>query len=711
MRSRSPQRRRPVYRGDLPPPPPPAAPAPAQRPRPRPHSRAPGASPTLDKVREFLAEAGFDSTERPRHDVASRSRSHQKAPEAQPQPQQPRSAKPTSRIQKQNLPTSKRLPDPPPAPPVPTPRGPSRPVQAPAPPPPPPAPPAPPAPVSFRKEPAKGTSRAWADQPLPRNSRSDSRERESRIPYDPPAPPPVPGGRRWYEDSSGSTRHLPEPPPVPESKTPRAPSPRRAPKPDSWDSWHSEYGDGYDARYDYWDVPDRRHYDRYETCSRSSQESEDEGGDQWMDLPPPPQVPQGYSGKGFSKSMPRKKAFNPSRWFCHVCNKDFWNQEKYDSHVADEHIPCPEEGCNFSGPEHVMAVHKLKHVKAADGSSVTDSPEELTAWRAMRKANFPSKGNLQRKIELEEKRRLSGALADPPKVSMLEKLLRSQHGMEKGKGKGKGKKGKFKSKGKDGKDGRGKDYSSYGYTYNFKGDGKSKGKKGKSKGKEKGKGKRMPWSMGMNEELEDNAHPTHSLPLPSVVANCVPLESSFGNSSGQARYQAFDSGRGKLGVCRFFERGFCYHGAACQYEHIGSPPQAQASDITPTAWWVLPSTLANRAGRPGEGPAGGVFGPLRTRQVRATHVEPYRAPEARERRDGLLRRLLQPDVERYYSAILQCVRYIVATDFLQLERPHAPSVPFREDTTPEIPTACADLGREELDDSEISKLGAFLKQS
>ena len=43
--------------------------------------------------------------------------------------------------------------------------------------------------------------------------------------------------------------------------------------------------------------------------------------------------------------------------------------------------------------------------------------------------------------------------------------------------------------------------------------------------------------------------------------------------------------------------------------------------------------------------------------------------EPRERRDGLLRRLLQPDVERYYSAILQCVRYIVSTDFLRSERP------------------------------------------
>ena len=346
-----------------------------------------------------------------------------------------------------------------------------------------------------------------------------------------------------------------------------------------------------------------------------------------------------------------------------------------------------------------MVVHKLKHVKAADGSNVTDSPEELAAWRAMRKTNYPSKNNLQKKMELEEKRRLSGALPDPPKVSMLEKLLRRTHGMERGKGKGKGKKGKFKGKGKDfkGKDG--------------KGDGKSKGKKGKAKGK--GKGKRVGWNLS-EESTEEKVHPTQSLCLPSVLANCVSLESPFGMCHIQGHSQGHESRTWKLGVCRYFERGFCYHGDACQYEHIGSPPQVQASDIATTAWWVLPSTLANRAGRPGEGPAGGVFAPLRARQVRATRVEPYRAPEERERRDGLLRRLLQPDVERYYSAILQCVRYIVATDFLQLERPHVPL------PSASIQIASTSVAREgedlqdehaepaELDDSDIAKLGTLL---
>lgn len=50
--------------------------------------------------------------------------------------------------------------------------------------------------------------------------------------------------------------------------------------------------------------------------------------------------------------------------------------------------------------------------------------------------------------------------------------------------------------------------------------------------------------------------------------------------------------------------------------------------------------------RKGEGPSGGVFGSLRSRAIRATRVEPYMVMEQRERRDGLLRRLLQPDMER-----------------------------------------------------------------
>lgn len=80
--------------------------------------------------------------------------------------------------------------------------------------------------------------------------------------------------------------------------------------------------------------------------------------------------------------------------------------------------------------------------------------------------------------------------------------------------------------------------------------------------------------------------------------------------------------------------------------------------------------LANRACGVGEGPAAYHHVP----RSRAPRYEAPEPPEDRPRRDALLRRLLLADVDRYYSTILQCVRYIVATDFFRLEKvPPPPS--------------------------------------
>lgn len=181
---------------------------------------------------------------------------------------------------------------------------------------------------------------------------------------------------------------------------------------------------------------------------------------------------------------------------------------------------------------------------------------------------------------------------------MLEKLLRRTHGVER-KGKGFGKKGKVKGKGKDYYSYGSYSYGSYG-SYGY-GKGKDKGKdwmgwmgkgkegKGKVKGK-KGKGK-SKWSSEPDVE-KPHCHMTYTVPLPSMVANCVPLEAPFGILTAPSRP--------KLGLCFYFERGFCFHGESCLYEHSGS--QA-LQPVNNTAWWALPSSLANRAGRPGKASA------------------------------------------------------------------------------------------------------------
>jgi len=387
-----------------------------------------------------------------------------------------------------------------------------------------------------------------------------------------------------------------------------------------------------------------------------------------------------------------------SEWFCQVCNKDLKTHEKYSRHVEEDHIPCSEPGCTFSGPEFAMEAHKLKHIRGPDGSAILESPEELKAWIAVRKANFPSRGNLKRKLEKEERRMQCGALLedDAPKVSMLEKVLRSTHGLEGRKGKGYGAFGKGKGKGKD--------------------KGKYGGKKGKKGKKGKGKGWTQSWGSWtahrQGECMEGQAplalmdtpawpgesHALVAVPLPSMLANVVSLEAPFGPSSALASVATPGQRNQPMrGLCKFFERGFCFHGDNCRYDHgliqvagptgamtgdgtnfINSTQQlaltdSQAAGVTP--WWVLPSTLANRACRPGEGPSiSSSCGPMgsgshsQVHRLRPTFVQPSYQLQERVRRDGLLRRLLRPEVHSYYSAILQCVRYIVATDFLRLER-------------------------------------------
>lgn len=352
-------------------------------------------------------------------------------------------------------------------------------------------------------------------------------------------------------------------------------------------------------------------------------------------------------------------------------------EERYKQHVEEDHVRCTEPGCSFSGPELALAAHRLKHMRTADGQSVVDSPEEIEAWRVLRRANWPSKANLDKKFDLEGRRQQRGALSNepPPKPGMLEQLLRSAHGLDRSGGYGwygGGKcKGKDKSKGK----------------CKGKGKTKGKGKDGKSKGKGKSKGgwNWQPWNEQAdgvdNADIGDNVDRTHALvavALPSMLANCVPLEAPYGGR------RAPPPRKWTAGVCKYFEQGFCYHGDNCRYEHVGGSttgrPAASgvgAQKLDLEQYRLLPSTLANRVCLIGEGPAADgrcVIGSS-DMDVSTTvmhRIEPCHPPQHRYRRSGLLRRLLQREVTSYHSAILQCVRYVVATDFFRLERAPVP---------------------------------------
>lgn len=418
---------------------------------------------------------------------------------------------------------------------------------------------------------------------------------------------------------------------------------------------------------------------------------------------------QGCSGPDRKRARTDRPA---SQWFCNLCNKDLKQEERYNWHMEHDHVSCTEPGCSWRGPEFALVAHRLKHVVSADGQSVVDSPEEIQAWRKLRRANWPSKSNLEKKSDVEGRRQQLGALSNEqsPKPGMLEQLLRKAHGLDrrgggwwygggksKGKDKGSGKgKGKMKGKGKDSKS---------------KGKGKSKGSWGWQAWGEPADGK----GKAMGDDNVDRTHALVAVALPSMLANCVPLE-----APGGGQRVSEPAPRWTRNVCKYFAQGFCYHGANCRYEHPTSNEEhrpgveRQSVEIQSEGWQfrLLPSTLANRACLRGEGPAADMnravasVGPDAAVTV-MQRVEPCLPPPGRQRRTGLLRRLLQREVTNYHSAILQCVRYVVATDFFRLERAplpdHAPRQPRQESQRDE-----AGVEEEHLDDADIMELADVL---
>lgn len=429
-----------------------------------------------------------------------------------------------------------------------------------------------------------------------------------------------------------------------------------------------------------------------------------------------------------------------SEWFCQVCNKECWRQEKYEEHVREKHVTCPEPGCGYSAPSFIMSVHKWKHIKGSAGESLLDDPAEIDKWRASRRANFPSKPNLERKEKEKQALERQGALPENNESardalgrSHLERLLRRTryHGYDeddaevdedfdyrpkgKGKTKGKGKLGKGKWNFGKGKTDKGKGKGKFGKGKFDKGKGKGKGKFGKGTGMSKGKSKggqgrlkALVWEEPTSKGLET---------LPSMVANQVPLEAPF--AAPRLR-------RKKTRQCDFFARGHCHHGVHCQFRHgpedngLFAEPAGGLGKERKQHFWLMPSMLANVVvladkGSTGEGclPSGG-------RRPKGRHLKAVtlyqRQCEERERRDGLLRRLLHPEVQDYYSGVLQCIRYIVATDFLRLpEPPQIEDESFAGEGAASVAASVADFEEEiedvDLDDGDIIELAEIARRA
>lgn len=105
-------------------------------------------------------------------------------------------------------------------------------------------------------------------------------------------------------------------------------------------------------------------------------------------------------------------ADHSSRAACELCNLVFNSPSELSEHVDELHVTCEVEGCGFSAPLDMMAVHNLKHVKNEKGESVLESPEETWKWIENRRNRHPL-----------NRRRNMAVVED----STLERLLREAH--------------------------------------------------------------------------------------------------------------------------------------------------------------------------------------------------------------------------------------------------------------------------------------------
>ncbi|PFH35894.1 hypothetical protein BESB_055450 [Besnoitia besnoiti] len=113
-----------------------------------------------------------------------------------------------------------------------------------------------------------------------------------------------------------------------------------------------------------------------------------------------------------------KKRRKEDEFVCLICDKTFRSAKRQQHHEEEEHLPCDYPGCTYSGPVHVMVMHKLKHLKNEKGESLLDSESEVAAWLAARKENFPS-------FRKNPKPKTPGPARPPPRPkSVLERILR-----------------------------------------------------------------------------------------------------------------------------------------------------------------------------------------------------------------------------------------------------------------------------------------------
>ena len=325
--------------------------------------------------------------------------------------------------------------------------------------------------------------------------------------------------------------------------------------------------------------------------------------------------------------------------FCEPCDKEFTSAVAQAAHLKT-HVPCYKPGCGFVASKRVVSAHfesthgqfsgtGYKTVEVEVGKTMVPfrvlmgtSPEEVAQWRAERRKNWPTKENLDAKADAA--------------------AARNAHGYLDSAGSGKGRLGKG-----------------------------GKGKLAQKRGR--------PDVPGTSDEKKPKLEAEGALgDLMAAYADSGDEDGEeFGVSASANDDEAEEAADGAVSTlphkgnkaCEFWlHTGKCRNGDDCGYRHDENPPVCsyfvggkctKGRSCTYAHNMVLVKAARQARKEGGKGPEGTTASAAGPRKGKASASGVSAGSSS-----TLLRKLLDAEVRRERSLMLQCLRFFVDTDFL-----------------------------------------------
>ncbi|CAM6103892.1 unnamed protein product [Calypogeia fissa] len=389
---------------------------------------------------------------------------------------------------------------------------------------------------------------------------------------------------------------------------------------------------------------------------------------------PNPRFKGGNFEKGRAEELVRSQS-QAGALRCEACDRTFKNAQQFSAH-NNTHVKCDVEGCSFEASGRVVKDHKQSaHDNSASDPQVRskfkskENEEEISRWIEERRKHYPTAANIKQKAEEMKARKMRGELVDEDarkRRERLKEILAKQAELgvpvaevpsyymsdRYGSLKGKGAKGESSESGAN--------------------EIQKNGKRGPDRGQV---------SNGAAKEEEDKEPPTKvprildgsshgsAEPAPRVPKleldtiqgakrvvvevkedlETEAVEQPCGLPTDEKDHNVPSKTSEKL--CFFFKRGRCKKGNRCEFLHERRPKKKRKDDDVISA---------------------------------ATQPAPKRAPT-------LLSKLLESDIRREKSHLLQSFRFFVNNMFL-LEYPEKPLQFFEWQESPDR-TSDAEVGR------------------